>query len=94
MIGVSESQLTDARAGKSDDARVDAMLTQALQTLRERGRIPATALAEAKAAGVTDAEIVEIVAAVALNIFIDYLNIAADTEIDFPVLRTVELAPV
>jgi alkylhydroperoxidase family enzyme len=73
---------------------VDAMLTLALQILRERGRIPATELGEAKAAGITDAEIVEIVAAVALNIFTNYLNIAADTEIDFPVLRTAELATV
>ncbi len=94
MIGVSESQLAGARAAKSDDAKVDAMLTLAVRILRERGHIAATELAEAKAAGVTDAEIVEIVAAVALNIFTNYLNIAADTEIDFPLLRTAELAPV
>ncbi len=93
MIGVSESQLMDARAGKSDDAKVGALLTLAVQIVRERGRIATTDLAEAKAAGVTDAEIVEIVAAVALNIFTNYLNIVADTEIDFPVLRTTELAP-
>jgi uncharacterized peroxidase-related enzyme len=92
MIGVSESQLADARAGKSDDAKVDAMLTLAV-LLRARGRISAMELADAKAGGLTDAEIVEIVAAVALNIFTNYLNIAADTEIDFPVLRTAELAP-
>jgi alkylhydroperoxidase family enzyme len=60
--------------------------------VRVRGDITATELAEAKAAGVTDAEIVEVVANVALNIFTNYLNIAADTEIDFPVLRTAELA--
>jgi uncharacterized peroxidase-related enzyme len=92
MIGVSESQLVDARSGKSDDAKVDAMLTLALQIVRERGRIPDQELAQAKAAGVTYAEIVEIVAAVALNVFTNYLNIVADTEIDFPVLRTAELA--
>jgi uncharacterized peroxidase-related enzyme len=94
MIGVSDSQLADARAGKSDDAKVDALLTLALHILCERGRIAATELPRAKAAGVTDAEIVEVVAAVALNIFTNYLNIAADTEIDFPVLRTAEFAMV
>ncbi len=93
MIGVSESQLAGARAGKSGDAKVDAMLTLAVQILRERGRISATELADAEAAGLTNAEVVEIVGAVALNIFTNYLNIAADTEIDFPVLRTAELAP-
>jgi len=94
MIGVTEPQLAGARAGKSDDAKVDAMLSFAVRLLRERGAVSATELAEAKAAGVSDAEIVEIVAAVALNVFTNYLNIAADTEIDFPVLRTAELAPV
>jgi uncharacterized peroxidase-related enzyme len=92
MIGVSESALADARSAKSEDAKVDAMLTIAVQILRERGDITATELAEARAAGITDAEIVEIVANVALNIFTNYLNVAADTEIDFPVLRTAELA--
>jgi uncharacterized peroxidase-related enzyme len=92
MVGLSESQLADARAGKSADTKVDALLTLALRILRKRGRITVSELAEAEAAGVTDAEIVEIVAAVALNIFTNYLNLAADTEIDFPVLRTAESA--
>jgi uncharacterized peroxidase-related enzyme len=93
MVGLSESQLADARAYKSDDAKTDAMLTLAVQIVRERGAVNAAELAAAKAAGVTDAEIVEIVAGVALNIFTNYLNIAADTEIDFPVVRTAEFAP-
>jgi uncharacterized peroxidase-related enzyme len=93
MIGVPEPQLADARQGKSDDVKVQAILTLALHIVRERGGVPTTELAAARAAGVTDAEIVEIVANVALNIFTNYLNVAADTEIDFPVLRTAELAP-
>jgi len=93
MVGLSESQLADARAYKSDDAKVDAMLTLAVRIVRERGGVNAAELAAARAAGVTDAEIVEIVAGVALNIFTNYLNIAADTEIDFPVVRTAEFAP-
>jgi uncharacterized peroxidase-related enzyme len=92
MIGVSESQLAEARAGKSDDAKVDAMLTLAVEILRKRGRVSITELAAARSAGISDAEIVEIVAGVALNIFTNYLNIVADTEIDFPVLHTAELA--
>jgi len=92
MFGLSESQLADARAFKADDAKVDAILTLAVQIVRERGAVNAAELAAAKAAGVTDAEIVEIVAGVALNIFTNYLNIAADTEIDFPVLHTAEFA--
>ncbi len=92
MIGIPESQLAEARTGTSDDPKVDAMLTLAVRILRDRGHVAAAELAEAKSAGVTDAEIVEIVAGLALNIFTNYLNIAADTEIDFPVIRTAELA--
>jgi uncharacterized peroxidase-related enzyme len=92
MIGVTDAQLAHARLGQASDAKVDAILSLAVRIVRERGDLTATELAEAKAAGVTDAEIVEIVANVALNIFTNYLNIAADTEIDFPVLRTAELA--
>jgi uncharacterized peroxidase-related enzyme len=92
MIGVTESQLADARTGRADDPKVDAILVLAVQIVRVRGDLSATDLAAARAAGVTDAEIVEIVANVALNILTNYLNIAADTEIDFPVLRTAELA--
>ena len=41
-------------------------------------------LAEARLAGVIDGEIVEVVGEVARNIFTNYLNHVAQTEIDFP----------
>jgi alkylhydroperoxidase family enzyme len=41
-----------------------------------------------KEAGLSEAEIGEIVAHVAINVFTNYFNIAFDTEIDFPVVRT------
>jgi hypothetical protein len=37
--------------------------------------------------GVTDAEVVEVVAHVALTTFTNYLNEVAGTDIDFPVVR-------
>lgn len=39
-----------------------------------------------RAAGYTDAQIVEIVAVVAENVFTNFLNIVAGTGIDFPVV--------
>jgi hypothetical protein len=36
---------------------------------------------------VSDPEVLEVVTNVALNVFTNYLNIVADTEIDFPVVR-------
>ena len=40
-----------------------------------------------RAHGIPDAEIVEIVLAVALNTFTNYINEVARTEIDFPVVH-------
>ncbi len=43
-------------------------------------------LDELRRAGVTEAEIVEIFANVALNIFTNYFNHLAGTDIDFPIV--------
>lgn len=44
-----------------------------------------------KNAGVSDAEIAETVAHVALNILTNYFNNTANTEIDFPTVPSLEL---
>jgi hypothetical protein len=41
----------------------------------------------ARTAGLTDGEIAEVVANVALNIFTNYFNHVADTVIDFPEVK-------
>lgn len=49
-------------------------------------------LTEACAAGLTDGDIVEIVAHVAINIFTNYLNNLAGTDVDFPVVSLAKAA--
>ena len=49
-------------------------------------------LAEVRAAGYEDAQIVEIVALVAENCFTNFLNEVAKTDIDFPVVLAAEAA--
>ena len=44
-------------------------------------------IAATKLAGFTDAEIVDIVANVALNVLTNFLGVVAQTDIDFPVVR-------
>lgn len=44
------------------------------------------ALKTARAAGVTDTEISEVVGNLALNILTNYFNIVADTDADLPVV--------
>ena len=53
----------------------------------ERGHLTDADLQRARAAGLSDGEIVEVVANAVLNIFTNYLNTAGQTEIDFPVVR-------
>jgi uncharacterized peroxidase-related enzyme len=84
--GLDEKALADARLGKSDDARRRMLMVLARAILDNRGRAIG-ALDEARRAGVTDAEIVEVVANVALTVFTNYLNELAGTDIDFPAVR-------
>ena len=58
--------------------------TLAVAVNRERGHIDDALLAEVRGAGVSDTEIVEVVAHVALNVFTNSLNNVAGTDIDFP----------
>ena len=51
-----------------------------------RGHVSDGELTEVRAAGYADAEIIEIVLAVALNTFTSYVNEVAQTDIDFPVV--------
>jgi uncharacterized peroxidase-related enzyme len=90
--GLSDPQLEASRQGRAADARTDAALRFAVAVLEKRGGVSDRELADVRAAGVTDGEIVEIVAHVALNTFTNYLNRVADTDIDFPKVSAGQLA--
>ncbi|HEY1959678.1 MAG TPA: carboxymuconolactone decarboxylase family protein [Polyangiaceae bacterium] len=85
--GLGEGALLEARLARSDDARLAALLELTRAIVDHRGRVAASALDQARSAGVTDSEIVELVANVALTTFTNYLNEVAGTEIDFPIVR-------
>jgi uncharacterized peroxidase-related enzyme len=84
---LSNQQLEAARRGISADGRVGAMLSLAGRIVANRGRLDESDLVAARGVGLTDPEILEVVTNVALNLFTNYLNLVADTEIDFPVVR-------
>lgn len=84
MTGLTDDQVTDSRRGKSVDAKVDSLLQFVRQVIDSRGNVSDAELQEVKDAGYDDAEIGETIAAVALNIFTNYFNNVAETEIDFP----------
>jgi len=82
--GLSEADIATARAGTSSDPRTAGAIALARRLGQTRGGGTATDVAQARAASLNDAEILEIIAAVALNVFTNYLNLTADTDIDFP----------
>ncbi len=92
MHGVSVANLAAARSGRSDDPKAQAAITFALEIVRSKGHVPDAALAAARVAGLSESELVEVVGHVALNIFTNYLNSVAGTEVDFPVVSVAMVA--
>jgi uncharacterized peroxidase-related enzyme len=82
--GVAAADILAARRGTSGDARAAAALALAHKLVAQHGRVSPEDVAQARAASLSDADIVEVVASVAINVFTNYLNIAADTDVDFP----------
>jgi uncharacterized peroxidase-related enzyme len=85
--GLSESELESARSAVAEDPRLRATLRLARAIVDKRGQVDDQELLEVRRAGLSEAEIVEVVANVALTIFTNYLNEVAKTEIDFPVVH-------
>jgi uncharacterized peroxidase-related enzyme len=82
--GLSAQEILDNRRGASDEPKVAAALAFARKLVQNRGQVSDADVAAVRQAGFTDGEIAEIIANVVLNIFTNYFNIAAGTEIDFP----------
>jgi uncharacterized peroxidase-related enzyme len=83
-VGLSDDQLAASRAGRASDPKANAALQFARAVVERRGGVSDSDLARVRAAGFTDGEVVEIIAHVALNVFTNYFNRTAETEIDFP----------
>jgi uncharacterized peroxidase-related enzyme len=83
-IGLSRVEIDDAIRASAVDARTDAILKLARSIVVQRGELSDADLGRARAGGLSDGEIVETVANVALNIFENYLSHVARVPIDFP----------
>lgn len=92
LHGVDAADLAAAKRGRSVDAKAQAAITLALAILHSKGRVSDAVLADARSAGLGDGEVVEVVAHVALNIFTNYLNNLAGTEVDFPLVALEQAA--
>lgn len=90
--GLTPEQVRDARLGHATDDKSQTILQFANKIVDQRGRVTDDDLAELRQAGVTDAEIAEIVANTALNIFTNYFNHVTDPVVDFPAAEELQAA--
>jgi uncharacterized peroxidase-related enzyme len=92
LANLDDIEISANRAGRSNDLKADAAVRFAVAVAAARGHIADSELALVKAAGYDDAAIVDIVLAVALNTFTNYVNEVAQTEIDFPAVPALRRA--
>ena len=85
LAKLDEREIVANRLGGSSDAKAAAAVQFAVVLTVARGAATPHDIAAVRAAGYGDAEIVEIIAHVALNTLTNYVNEALGTEIDFPV---------
>jgi uncharacterized peroxidase-related enzyme len=83
-LGLPAEALLQARSGDSADPKTAAVLHLARTLVSKQGRTSDTDLRDARNAGLTDGEIAETVAVVALNVFTNWFNHVAETPVDFP----------
>ena len=82
-IGLSPVEIDDAIHASAAEPETDAILRLARNIVVQRGEISDSDLGRARTAGLSDAQIVETIANVALNIFTSYVSHVARVPIDF-----------
>jgi len=82
--GLDADELAANLEARSSDPKTQALIALARAVVDKRGWIGDEGVAAAREAGLNDAEIVETVAITAMNIFTNYFNHIAGTEVDFP----------
>jgi len=85
--GLSEEEIGLARKAAANDRKAEAILRLTQAVVLQRGHIRDNELRAVRSAGVSEAELIEVMANIALNVFTNYLNIVSKTEVDFPLLH-------
>jgi uncharacterized peroxidase-related enzyme len=84
-LGLNEDDLAACRRFASNDLKEEAALQFAFRIVMTRGEASAQDVESVRQAGFSDAQIAEIIANVALNIFANYFNKVAGVAVDSPV---------
>ena len=86
LAHLDDAEMAANRDGGSNDRKADAAVRFAAKVTRTRGQIGEDDIRTLKASGYDDAQLIEIVLHVALNTWTNYINLIADTAVDFPVV--------
>ena len=82
--GASAEEMQAAQMGEDRDPKTTAALRFALKLVDARGQVSPGDVQGLRDVGYTDAQIVEVLAHVALNLFTNYVNVAFRVPVDFP----------
>lgn len=82
--GLTGDEIAAARAGSSEDAKAAVAVKLARSLVEHKGDITTAELIEAREAGYSDADIVEIITHVGMNLLTNILGKASRVDIDFP----------
>ncbi|MBY0402665.1 MAG: carboxymuconolactone decarboxylase family protein [Cyanobacteria bacterium] len=94
LKNISGEELTCNLHAESHDPKVQAALVFAKAIVAERGMVSDTELKAVRSAGYSDCEVIEILMVTSVNIFTNYFNHLAQTEVDFPAVKTGKIAHV
>lgn len=86
LARLDDAEIAANRNGGSNDPKADAAVRFAVKVVEARGHVSDEDVRTVRLAGYDDAQIVEIVQHVALNIWTNYINEVARTPVDFPVV--------
>lgn len=82
--GLSSAEIEANRAGSSQDAKAAVAVKFARSVAENTGEVTTAEITEARNAGYSDAEIVEIITHVGMNVLTNMIGKASRLEIDFP----------
>jgi uncharacterized peroxidase-related enzyme len=87
--GLTEEEIDLARKAGAHEAKAEALLRFTQEVVLQRGKISDEDYCAVLRAGFSQGELVEIIGNIALNIFTNYLNLVAKTEVNFPMPQVV-----
>tara|TARA_R110002073_G_scaffold118918_5_gene259251 strand:+ start:180256 stop:180807 length:552 start_codon:yes stop_codon:yes gene_type:complete len=87
MVGLSDDERALNRNGEASDPKTQGAINLAKAIIGSRGFVDDSGFEAAKAAGLSESEILEVLAITMFNLYTNYANHMLQTENDFPVVE-------